>query len=459
MKGASAVQTAAAPAAKSTGAIALQRQCACGQHTVSGEECQDCRKGRLTLQRRGNGNPGNGFAPPIVHEVLRSPGRPLPGNARSMMEAGLGRDFSRVRVHTDGRAAESARAVRALAYTVGHNVVFASGQFSPATASGRKLLAHELTHVAQQGAVDHVPNRIPLNNDARYESEAERAGEAVTSQGRGPRAIQAGAAPTIMRQTADAQPAAPQAAPQAAGPAGYDGCTDQQAIITARTEAAGKAANAVAVLNDLQTAAPLLDAHFHLNAAEPANQQDLSRVRSQFVRMRTALNSGVRIFCRSAPQVAMGGPRPTMPVEDACAHENAHSTSCAGGDATATVVLCEMALLGMGDGPLSKTILHEFAHIACNNDPQIHSGGRGGGEVYYDGSRLPGTTPNVLDQADSYAWFAMNAPAARTGTPGQPETQSSGGGLPGWAIALLAIGGVAVAGAAIGIGAYLSSHH
>src|SRR6267142_5190434 len=205
MKGASAAQAVAAPAAKSTGAIALQRQCACGQHTASGEECQDCRKGRLTLQRRGNGDAGNGFAPPIVHEVLRSPGRPLPGAARSMMEAGLGHDFSRVRVHTDGRAADSARAVRALAYTVGHNVVFAAGQFSPATTSGRKLLAHELTHVAQQGAVGHVPNRIPLNNDAKYESEANRAGEAVTSQGPGPQAIQSGAAPAIMRQQADAQ--------------------------------------------------------------------------------------------------------------------------------------------------------------------------------------------------------------------------------------------------------------
>jgi len=458
MKGASAAQAVAAPAAKSTGAIALQRQCACGQHTASGEECQDCRKGRLTLQRRGNGDAGNGFAPPIVHEVLRSPGRPLPGAARSMMEAGLGHDFSRVRVHTDGRAADSARAVRALAYTVGHNVVFAAGQFSPATTSGRKLLAHELTHVAQQGAVGHVPNRIPLNNDAKYESEANRAGEAVTSQGPGPQAIQSGAAPAIMRQQADAQ--SPQSAPQVTGPAGYDGCHDQQAIVSARTEASGKAANAVAVLNDLQTAAPLLDAHFHLNAAEPANQQDLNRVRAQFVRMQTALNSGVRIFCRSAPQPGTGGQRPTMPVEAACAHDNAHSTSCAGGDASATVVLCEMALLGMGDGPLSKTILHEFAHIACNNDPQIHSGGRGGGEVYYDGSRLPGTTPNVIDQADSYAWFAMNAPATRTGTPGQPESQSSqGGGLPGWAIALIAIGGLALVGGAIGIGAYLSSHH
>jgi hypothetical protein len=64
----------------------------------------------------------------------------------------LGHDFSRVRVHTDSRAAESARALGALAYTVGRDVVFGAGQFSPLSAEGRRLLAHELTHVVQQTA-------------------------------------------------------------------------------------------------------------------------------------------------------------------------------------------------------------------------------------------------------------------------------------------------------------------
>jgi hypothetical protein len=65
-------------------------------------------------------------------------------------EAPAGIDFSQVRVHTDARAAESAREVNALAYTVGRNVVFGAGQYAPSTTEGRKLLAHELTHVAQQ---------------------------------------------------------------------------------------------------------------------------------------------------------------------------------------------------------------------------------------------------------------------------------------------------------------------
>jgi Domain of unknown function (DUF4157) len=90
-------------------------------------------------------------APPIVHEVLRSPGSQLDDSTRAALEPQFGHDFGRVRVHTDSKAAASAQAVDASAYTVGPNIVFASGQFSPDTAQGRKLLAHELTHTIQQG--------------------------------------------------------------------------------------------------------------------------------------------------------------------------------------------------------------------------------------------------------------------------------------------------------------------
>jgi Domain of unknown function (DUF4157) len=88
--------------------------------------------------------------PPIVHEVLSSSGQPLDGGTRAFMEPRFGHDFSQVRVHTDARAAESARAVNALAYTVGRDVVFGEGQYTPGAREGRGLLAHELTHVLQQ---------------------------------------------------------------------------------------------------------------------------------------------------------------------------------------------------------------------------------------------------------------------------------------------------------------------
>jgi hypothetical protein len=91
--------------------------------------------------------------PPIVHDVLNSGGgQPLDTTTRAFMEPRFGYDFSRVRVYTDERAAESARAVSARAYTVGRNVIFGVGQYVPRTDEGRQLLAHELTHVVQQWA-------------------------------------------------------------------------------------------------------------------------------------------------------------------------------------------------------------------------------------------------------------------------------------------------------------------
>lgn len=94
-----------------------------------------------------------GQAPPIVHEALHSPGQPLDGPTRSFFEARFGHDFSKVRVHSDDKAAASARAIDALAYTVGQDVVFAPGQYSPRARGGQQLLAHELAHVIQQDGV------------------------------------------------------------------------------------------------------------------------------------------------------------------------------------------------------------------------------------------------------------------------------------------------------------------
>src|SRR3970040_1609549 len=93
---------------------------------------------------------GEGIVPPIVHEVLRSAGQPLDVATRALFEPRFGQDFSRVRVHTDAKAAQSARAVNALAYTVGNDVSFADNQYAPEKANGRTLIAHELTHVIQQ---------------------------------------------------------------------------------------------------------------------------------------------------------------------------------------------------------------------------------------------------------------------------------------------------------------------
>ena len=102
------------------------------------------------LQRSSASHAGPVTSPPIVHDVLRSPGQPLALETRASMEHSFGHDFSRVRVHTHAKAAESARAVNARAFTVGRDVVFGAGQYAPGTSEGRRLMAHELAHVVQQ---------------------------------------------------------------------------------------------------------------------------------------------------------------------------------------------------------------------------------------------------------------------------------------------------------------------
>lgn len=88
---------------------------------------------------------------PVNFSAALGGGRPLPAVTRSFFEPRFGADFSGVRIHTDGEAAQAARSVSARAFTLGRDLVFGTGQYSPETTSGKQLLAHELTHVLQQG--------------------------------------------------------------------------------------------------------------------------------------------------------------------------------------------------------------------------------------------------------------------------------------------------------------------
>jgi len=180
----------------------LQRKCACGGTPDATGECEECRKRKL--QRSATYHVGPTTVAPIVHDVLRSSGQALDANTRAFMGAHFGDapvrpienarmqnqltlspaddeyeraadaratqvmqtreasrlhrfDFGGVRIHADSRAAESARAMNALAYTVGRDVVFGPGQYAPATEGGRRLIAHELTHVLQQRGLSSSP--------------------------------------------------------------------------------------------------------------------------------------------------------------------------------------------------------------------------------------------------------------------------------------------------------------
>lgn len=129
----------------------LQRKCdKCEEEEKLQRKCDKCEEEEKLHRKSEDGPSSPAAAPPIVHEVLNSPGHPLDSATRAFFEPRLGYDFSRVRVHHDAKATESAASVNARAYTVGKNIIFGEGHYSPARADGKQLLAHELTHVMQQ---------------------------------------------------------------------------------------------------------------------------------------------------------------------------------------------------------------------------------------------------------------------------------------------------------------------
>lgn len=190
----------------------LQRKCACGGTQLFGGECAECKTNAALKRKDGNQNSSAGrlslsdksilqpkltvgassdtpeleadrvadqvlaapayfairgrppsiqrftelptapavTAPASVENVLAQPGIPMEPALRRDMEHRFGHDFSHVRVHSSLAAKQSAREVNAKAYTVGHDVVFGEGHYSPGTHEGRRLIAHELTHVVQQ---------------------------------------------------------------------------------------------------------------------------------------------------------------------------------------------------------------------------------------------------------------------------------------------------------------------
>ncbi|HTG33550.1 MAG TPA: DUF4157 domain-containing protein [Thermoanaerobaculia bacterium] len=187
----------------------LQRKCACGQHTGGGE-CEDCRK-------KSQKESASGGLPAIVGEALFSSGQPLGAGVRAFMEPRIGHDFSQVRVHTGDVASRSAAAVDALAYTVGSDVVFRNGLYAPEMAEGRKLLAHELTHVVQQGkglTPSSGLNVAPPSSPA--EREAESVAGTVQNGARSSPFIPIGSYPLQLARQQSSQAAAPaQTAPAA----------------------------------------------------------------------------------------------------------------------------------------------------------------------------------------------------------------------------------------------------
>jgi hypothetical protein len=159
----------------------LRRKCPCGATRSDNRSCEEWRQTKLKRENDNAGEMQKDLAvPPIVHEVLRSSGQPLDLHTRHFMESRFNHDFSQVRVHADEHSAESASSVGALAYTVGRHVVFGAGQYSPATTDGRRLLAHELTHVVQQQHAAPGNFYVAPAHDA-FEAEANSIADGVVS--------------------------------------------------------------------------------------------------------------------------------------------------------------------------------------------------------------------------------------------------------------------------------------
>lgn len=161
----------------------VQRQCTCGQHVLGGGLCSDCKKKAARLQRKKGDHAPFGEDVDVDAEVdaamevlEQSQGQALDSRARSFMEARFRQDFSQVRVHTGTAAEKSTRAVNALAFTVGHDIVFAPHQYAPTTARGTALLAHELTHVVQQAGSRAAPSAKAISEPS---DAAEREADSV----------------------------------------------------------------------------------------------------------------------------------------------------------------------------------------------------------------------------------------------------------------------------------------
>jgi len=191
----------------------LRRKCACGERSSVRDECE-CKKKRIASQAaslrsqlklavqpqdefeqeadRGadavtsdsvpsisklgpadsSEQTPSDFALLIVSDVLQSNGQPLDPGTRARMMQRFGHDFASVRVHTDSKAAESARAMNALAYTVGSEVVFGEAQYAPHSREGQRLLAHELAHTVQQCGQKDLPATTMSHASAEQEAAA-----------------------------------------------------------------------------------------------------------------------------------------------------------------------------------------------------------------------------------------------------------------------------------------------
>ena len=377
----------------------IQRRCACGGAAGKDGDCEECRGGKL--QTKAARADSLNLVPPIVHEVLRSPGQPLDARTRSVLEPRFGHHFEDVRVHSGDRAAASADAIGALAYTLGSNVVFGAGQYKPGTTHGTKLIAHELAHVIQQrnwpGTSE--PSAISSPSDT-LEQEAERTSEQVLHNTTAPRLNAAGGVPPVSRAVGRVN-CPPNVFGASADPDADLQAVDPVAVDLATQAATSFAADATAAAGGVPAApsATFQSYQDHFGLPNAVGGGFLNRL-TGVVRpsLAVAMGEELRILSRRFQLVARFY---TDRVNYACPGAGAATlgtctpTTCAGADAfscrgSSTIALCQ-GFWGFGSNDSRAAILiHEAAHVIWGptglNTP---------GEIGDDAQRGPGGNFNV----------------------------------------------------------------
>ncbi|MGH8563234.1 MAG: eCIS core domain-containing protein [Gammaproteobacteria bacterium] len=329
---------------------AVKRKCAA---CASGKSlCPKCAPEEEQLHRKPllpRTKTSAGQAPQLTSQLsaqisaLRGSGRPLPPSARAFFEPRFGADFTGVRVHTDGRAAQLARAVNARAFTLGRDVVFGAGQYEPMTASGKTLLAHELVHVAQQA--DGIQGVIGRQANHTFE-------DCNNKQKKQIEAAAKGARKAVNR-----------------APAFVGSAYGRPDKMSARTRL-------------------LLQTHFHTT-----KRGHLRDILSTFLSIQSAFAEGVDFECEQTCKPISG----TIP----CGY--AYTIQLFGG--LGNVHLCFDTGSGQCHFMTSLTaqerevlLIHEVAHRYAGVDDKAY-------EFEPEYSKL--SPNEAIDNADSYAWFAV----------------------------------------------------
>jgi hypothetical protein len=283
--------------------------------------------------------------PPVAHDVLASPGQPLDASTRTLMESRFGHDFSQVRVHADERAADSAQAVNARAYTVGRDVVFGPHEYAPGSNAGRALLAHELTHVVQQS------------------------GSTVLGDG------------ALMREEKPVPPS-------------YNGCTQPQqtqldTTVTAARRALNTAASVVAGAfgrpNSVTAAhQALLSTHFHTT-----DRDDMRDILGKYHSIARAFDSGLKLQCESSC--------PKTATSVTCGY--AYNTQWFGGFGPVHICFDAAGCNFSTTAAVNRValVIHEAAHRHTGVDDKFYRWQPGYATL---------SAKQAMDNADSYGWFA-----------------------------------------------------